>query len=249
GSHREVSGCCDKVRRAVAGLRQQDEQRSEHLRARRGRRSRGYRTGRGHAMNSDDGIVGGIADVVGSSTRSVTNAVLQSGDYSESDQIVDDAKPALWLFEDFHPYFQRASKLIDDAGMSPGGGPGMGSTPGGMSPGGGPGMGSTPGGMSPGGGPQLGGGMPGGGYRHSGVDPQSLRAGMDEFRGIDFASFRQDAQTLKEIQSTVEDSAGALNDSWGKAAADWTGAAKDAAQQRKNNLTEGSGDLSQALKT
>src|SRR5699024_10455609 len=30
---------------------------------------------------------------------------------------------------------------------------------------------------------------------------------------------------------------------------DWTGEAKDAAQQRKNNLTEGSGDLSQALTT
>ena len=152
---------------------------------------------------------------------------LNQGGYSNSDQMIDDAKVGLKIFDNFHPSYEEAKNLVGQGGY-------------GGSPGGGYGGASGP--MGPGG------GMGGATYNHSGIDPNSLRAGMDEFRGIDFSAFHSDAEVLKKASGTVDDSTDELHDAWDKAADDWTGEAKESAQQRKNSLTDGAGDLQQALK-
>ncbi|MGW9308573.1 hypothetical protein ACWGPQ_11230 [Saccharomonospora azurea] len=83
-------------------------------------------------------------------------------------------------------------------------------------------------------------------YTHSGIDPQSLRAGLDEFRGIDFAAFRADAEMLRSAGAAVADKAEALDTAW-KGTDDWTGDAKAAAEQVNKTLSDGSESLSEAL--
>ncbi|SFQ26021.1 hypothetical protein SAMN05421810_105393 [Amycolatopsis arida] len=90
---------------------------------------------------------------------------------------------------------------------------------------------------------------PGGGYPHSGVDPASLRAGLDEFRGIDFAAFRADAQLLRTTAEGVEQVREHLRQAWTTNTADWAGDAKAAAQRRDDGLVKGSATLAHALGT
>src|SRR5699024_2137664 len=95
---------------------------------------------------------------------------LNQGGYSNSDQMIDDAKVGLKIFDKLHPSYEEAKNLVGQGGYggSPGGG--YGGSPGGGyggSPGGGYGGASGP--MGPGG------GMGGATYNHSGIDPNSLR--------------------------------------------------------------------------
>ncbi|WP_106181975.1 WXG100 family type VII secretion target [Prauserella shujinwangii] len=155
---------------------------------------------------------------------------LGQGSYSTSDEIIDEAEVALRLFDDFHPRYERASALVGAAySDSSTQQPQVVTTD--FSSGAGAG----------------GAGMAA--YPHSGLDPQSIRNGLDEFRGIDFTAFRADAETLSTAHQVVGDATDAMGSSWSSNTADWTGDAKAAAEQLNNHLVQGAGDLSQALRT
>jgi hypothetical protein len=172
-------------------------------------------------------VAAGQRDAAAKNDQSVMQAAsnaLNQGGYSNSDQIVDEGAKGLKLFDDFYPYYQQAGGF--DAGESSDGNQGP--------------ITSVPA-------PVATGGTAPAAYCHSGVDPASLRAGMDEFRGIDFTAFRADIQMLTTVRGTVDDTANALNTAWGKTA-DWNGAAKTAAEGVNSLLVKGSGALSQVLK-
>jgi hypothetical protein len=158
-----------------------------------------------------------------SALQAASNAVNQGG-YSNSDQIVDEGVKGLKLFDDFYPCYQKAGGF--DAGAPSGGNQApISSVP----------TTAAAGGAAP------------AAYSHSGVDPNSLRSGMSEFRGIDFTAFHADIQTLTAARATVDDSANALSTAWGKTA-DWAGAAKTAAESMNSLIVGGSTALSQSLK-
>jgi hypothetical protein len=144
---------------------------------------------------------------------------LGQGGYSNSNEIVDQGEKCLTLFEDFYPLYQQAGGQY--------GGAGTGATS----------AVSTNAGASP------------GVYSHTGVDPVSLRAGMDEFRDIDFAAFAADAQTLKTANAAVAESADAVSKAWNANTGEWQGDAKSAAQERNNGLVKAAGIISQAMRT
>jgi hypothetical protein len=164
--------------------------------------------------------------------KSATNALSQGG-FSNSDQMVDEAVKGLKIFDDFYPYYQKAGG--QDSGAAPGVAPAPGATPAN-----GP-VTTVPSA------PAAGGPAAPATYNHTGVDPASLHAGMDEFRGIDFTAFHADAQMLQTANKTVGDSTDALHSAWANTA-EWTGDAKTAAEAANNALVKGAGDLSQALK-
>ncbi|MFD2397346.1 hypothetical protein ACFSVJ_12060 [Prauserella oleivorans] len=156
---------------------------------------------------------------------------LGAGGFSSSDEIIDQAEVALKLFDDFHPRYQKASGL-GLAGAAP-------TTP--SEPQVATAQLSTSDTGAPAGATAA--------YTHSGGDPQSIRNGLDEFRGIAFTAFRTDAEMLNTAHATVSESTEALNSAWSSGTADWTGDAKSAAEQTNNGLVKGAGDLSQALRT
>lgn len=159
---------------------------------------------------------------------------LNGGGFSTSDEIIDEAEPALKLFDEFYPRYQEASGLIESAPMPAEAQSYDVVTVDTSSIGGSGGSAVASAGAT---------------YSHSGIDPKSIRDGLDEFRGIDFGAFHADADMLRKAHSSVRDGMDALERAWGSNTSDWTGDAKAAAEQVNNNLVKGSGDLSQALKT
>ncbi|WP_019807025.1 hypothetical protein, partial [Saccharomonospora halophila] len=158
---------------------------------------------------------------------------LNQGGFSTSDEIVDEAAVVVKLFEEFHPRYTEASALV---GAGPNGAQeSQNYEPVSLDSGTAPGEGAA-GGLSA-------------GYSHSGLDPQSIRRGLDEFRGIDFGAFHADAEMLSTAYDAVGGATEALNSAWKSNTADWTGDAKAAAEQANQRLADGAGDLSQALKT
>ncbi|WP_245266999.1 WXG100 family type VII secretion target [Saccharomonospora piscinae] len=148
------------------------------------------------------------------------------GGYSTSDEVLDQAEPALRLFDDFYPRFQQARELIGDH------------TPedpeqyrpvslGDAAAEQGEGSAAT--------------------YSHTGIDPQSVRSGIGELRGIDFAAFRADADMLTAAHGDVEGASEALDSAWGDGTADWTGDAKAAAKQVNDGMSKAADTLAQAL--
>jgi hypothetical protein len=156
---------------------------------------------------------------------------LNQGGFSNSDQIIDEGVKGLKLFDEFYPLYQQAGGPPSGVMPAPGapGGPAPVSVPA-----------APPPGAAPGPTPAT--------YTQTGVDPTSLRAGMDEFRGIDFSAFHADAQTLQTAGKVVGDSVDALHTAWANTS-DWTGDAKTAAEAVNNSLVKGAGALSQALTT
>lgn len=152
---------------------------------------------------------------------------LEEGGFSTSDEIIDKLEDfALKMFDDFHPRFVEASEL-------------MGSP-----------VPEAPAQYTPvmrnfG---SAGAGVPAeASYSHSGVDPESIRKGADEFRGIDFAEFRSDIDLLRSAHEFISEGGEVLEGAWKENTAEWTGGAKDAAQQANDNISEAADTLSQAM--
>ncbi len=158
---------------------------------------------------------------------------LNQGGFSTSDEIVDEAAVVVKLFEEFHPRYTEASALVG-AGRN-GTQESQNYEPVSLDPGAATGDGA--------------GGGPSAGYSHSGLDPQSIRQGLDEFRGVDFGAFHADAEMLSTAYDAVGGATEALNSAWKGNTGDWTGDAKAAAEQANQRLADGAGDLSQALRT
>ena len=116
--------------------------------------------------------------------QNAQNALNQGG-FADSDQIVDEAEKGLKIFDNYYPLYQQAGG--SDSGA-------MGSSDGSQGP-----VTDVPA-------ADTSAGAGGVSYSHTGVDPASLRAGLDEFRGIDFNAFHTDAQTLQTAGKSVEQS-------------------------------------------
>jgi uncharacterized protein YukE len=177
--------------------------------------------------NAKDSIPGARQDQANGGVRNA-QAALGQGGYANSNEIVDQGEKGLKLFEEFYPLYQQAGGQYGGAGTAAAA---KSQRPAATS------AASSNTGSSP------------GVYSHTGVDPVSLRAGMDEFRDIDFAAFAADAQTLKTANATVAESADALSKAWNANTAEWQGDAKSAAQERNNGLVKAAGTISQAMRT
>ncbi len=152
---------------------------------------------------------------------------LGGGGFSTSDEIIDQAEVVLRMFEEFYPRYEQARQLVEMpvvSEMEASEPPTVDMT---AFTGEGEGVGKAE-------------------YPHTGIDPQSLRNGLDEFRGIDFAAFRADAQMLRSAHDAIAEKADALDTAW-KDTDDWTGDAKAAAEQVNKNLSSGSEKLREAL--
>ncbi|WP_134712513.1 WXG100 family type VII secretion target [Saccharomonospora xinjiangensis] len=152
---------------------------------------------------------------------------LSGGGFSTSDEIIDQAQSVIRMFEEFYPRYEQARHLVALPVAAETETSGPPTVDGAAFTGEGEGMGKAE-------------------YTHSGIDPQSLRNGLDEFRGIDFAAFRADAEMLRAAHGVVADKAEALNAAW-KETGDWTGDAKAAAEQVNKNLSTGAETLTDAL--
>lgn len=182
--------------------------------------------------NADGSLPSARADRAEGRVSDARNTLNQGG-FSTSDEIVDEAAVVVKLFEEFHPRYTEASALV---GAGPNGGQeSQNYEPVSLDPGTATGEGAA-------------GGQPAR-YSHSGLDPQSIRQGLDEFRGIDFGAFHADAEMLSTAYDAVGAATEALNSAWKGNTGDWTGGAKAAAEQANQRLADGAGDLSQALKT
>lgn len=147
--------------------------------------------------------------------------LLAAKECSNSDILIDACLPGLRIFSDFYPYYEDAKAAVGAVRHD---GPVV------------PESGS----LGPSG---------SGNYPHSGEDPQSLRQGLDEFRGIEFAAFRADAEMLRAASKRVDEAAERMHDSWSKNLVDWSGEAETAARQRKTRLASGADTLSRALES
>lgn len=191
-------------------------------------------------------VAGGFVDGDGAAASARTESgkgaaadgkrALESGGFSNSDEIIDSAEPGLQIFDDFYPLYEEASSAVG------GGAPQSASRDSYSGP-------VTPGSGGGAAGP-AGSGMSGGGvYSHTGIDPQSLRAGLDEFRGIEFSAFHADADMLKNAEKSVDESTEALDKAWSSNLSGWGGEGASAAGQRRASIVKGAGTLSQALHT
>lgn len=152
--------------------------------------------------------------------------LLSAERFSSSDLIIDAGLPGLRIFDDFYPHYEDAKSAI-------GAGSYESATTGPVVP--------EQGGLRGAGG--------GASYHHTGVDPDSLRAGLDEFRGIEFSAFRADAEMLRTAGKAVDDATDQLDTAWSKNLSDWSGEGAAAAQQRRSHVVKGAGTLSQALRS
>ncbi|WP_154663676.1 hypothetical protein [Saccharomonospora iraqiensis] len=152
------------------------------------------------------------------------------GGYSNSDEIIDQLQPALEFFDQSHKRFQGASKLVDFAPEKQKNEP---SKPTDFD------INAATGGEDE---------TQTASYEHAGVDPKSLREGLTEFRGIDFATFRADSGSLEAAAEKVAVGRDALAESWKNNTEDWTGAAKESAKRADESLAQGADKLSESLK-
>ncbi|MER2222853.1 MAG: hypothetical protein ABS976_14775, partial [Rhodococcus sp. (in: high G+C Gram-positive bacteria)] len=151
---------------------------------------------------------------------------LDQGGFSNSDEIIDQAKVMVKLFQDFHPRYQKAKGLD---GIGGGGDDKPNYVESDLSQGqGGDGSGS-------------------GKYSHQGGTPDEIRAGLGEFRGIEFSSFQQDASMLENASNAVDGANESLNRSWQDGTSEWTGDAKQAAQSENQGIKDNAGKLAKAL--
>ncbi|EHR59469.1 hypothetical protein SaccyDRAFT_0541 [Saccharomonospora cyanea NA-134] len=154
---------------------------------------------------------------------------LGTGGFSTSDEIIDQTEVVIQWFEQFYSRYEAAQQVIETSVVPETERRELPTADVSAFTGGGDEFGTAE-------------------YTHSGIDPQSLRAGLDEFRGIDFAAFRADAEMLRSAGAAVADKAAALDSAW-KGTDDWTGDAKAAAEQVNKTLSEGSETLQDALTT
>ncbi|WP_197320679.1 hypothetical protein [Saccharomonospora sp. NB11] len=153
--------------------------------------------------------------------------VVSAGGFSTSDEIVDQTEVIIQWFAEFYSRYQVAQQVIETPVVVESGPRELPTVDSNAFTGSGDELGTAK-------------------YTHSGIDPESLRAGLDEFRGIDFAAFRADVDMLRSSGSAVADKAAALDSAW-KGTEDWTGDAKASAEQVNKNLSDGSEALQDAL--
>ncbi|MBB3662107.1 uncharacterized protein YukE [Prauserella sediminis] len=150
---------------------------------------------------------------------------LDEGGFKTSDEIIGEVGPAIKLFDNFHPLYKQVKQLN------------LGDGQGNEKPeyvesdltedkNSGPGSGQ---------------------YTHTGGSPQQIRAGLDEFRGMNFGAFGQDANMLGTASSAVDEAKESLDTAWGQGTQDWTGDAKQAAQQQNKAIVDNADKLSEAL--
>lgn len=175
------------------------------------------------AVVKHDGPANGKADLHTIDDIEAGKHLLRAESFSNSDLIIDAALPGLRIFDKFYPYYEDAKTAIGAREETSSTGPVV------------PEQGD------------LGGSA--GTYNHSAVDPNSLRAGLDEFRGIEFTAFRADADMLRTAGKTVYDATGQMDNAWSKNLGDWSGDAAGAARQRKSHVDKGAATVSQALQS
>lgn len=151
--------------------------------------------------------------------------------YRSSDQIIDKAKLIVKLFSEFYPKYTEVKSLGYNADS---GDPGKREMP-----------------RAEINDPNSGQGKAGATAKYSadGNKPDDIRAGLDEFRGIEFHCFWQDSNAFSDTHEKVGGIKESLNGAWQDGTADWVGEAKDAAGQRNSAINKNAGDLSQALNT
>ncbi|GAA1207465.1 hypothetical protein [Prauserella alba] len=149
--------------------------------------------------------------------------------YGSSDQIVDKAKLIIKLFSEFHPKYTEVKSLGYNAES---GEQGKREMP-----------------RAEVNNPNSSQGKTGSSAKYSadGNTPDDIRKGLDEFRGIEFSCFWQDANALSGTHEKVGEIKESLQGAWKDGTAEWVGDAKDAAAQRNSSINKNAGDLSQAL--
>lgn len=150
---------------------------------------------------------------------------LEQGGFGNSDEIIDQAKSIVKLFEDYHPRYEQA-KSLDGVGGGGDGEPNYVESDLSQEKGEGNGQ-----------------------YSHQGGSPDQIRAGLNEFRGIDFGAFEKDASMLESAGSAVAGAKEGLNKSWQDGTSDWTGDAKQAAQGANKGINDNADKLAKALGT
>ncbi|MCP2254723.1 hypothetical protein LY13_003493 [Prauserella aidingensis] len=151
--------------------------------------------------------------------------------YRSSDQIIDKAKLIVKLFSEFYPKYTEVKSLGYNADS---GDPGKREMP-----------------RAEINDPNSGQGKAGATAKYSadGHEPDDIRAGLDEFRGIEFHCFWQDSNAFSDTHEKVGEIKESLNEAWRDGTADWTGDAKGAADQRNSAIDKSASDLSEALNT
>lgn len=161
---------------------------------------------------------------------------LSKGGYSTSDEIIDEADPVLEILGEFYQRYQRLGEFIDMPLLDPAdrytpeSDSGSGSFDRSVFTQDAESRGKTA------------------NYSHSGIEPQQLREGMNELRGIDFNAFLADAEMLRNAYNSVSSNADSLDTAW-KGTEDWTGDAKASAEQVNEGISAGAEQLTKALKT
>ncbi|WP_277681946.1 WXG100 family type VII secretion target [Saccharomonospora azurea] len=155
---------------------------------------------------------------------------LGAGGFATSDEMIDQLESVIGMFETYYPLYEQATQYVSV-----------------------PVVPSTTEGAPESSGSIFGDRGEGGGgkakYTHSGIDPESLRSGLQEFRGIDFGAFRADSEMLRQAHQAVSGHADALESSWKDNTDDWTGDAKDAAGQVNQGLSKAAETLVDGLAT
>jgi uncharacterized protein YukE len=152
-----------------------------------------------------------------------------AGGFATSDEMIDQLEPVIGMFETYYPLYEQATRYVTVSPVPP-------SVDGASES-----SGSIFGDRGQGGAKAK--------YTHSGIDPESLRSGLQEFRGIDFSAFRADGEMLRQAYEAVSGHADALESSWKDNTDDWTGEAKDAAGQVNQGLSKAAETLIDGLST
>lgn len=150
---------------------------------------------------------------------------LDEGGFKTSDDIVDETKPMVKLFEDFHPLYKQVKQLKLEGGQGQ----------------------DKPEYVQSDLSEDKGSGSGSGKYNHSGGAPDQIRAGLKEFRAINFGTFEQDASMLATAGKAVDGAKESLDKTWSQGTSDWTGDAKQAAQQQNKGNADNANKLSQGL--
>ncbi|EIE97459.1 hypothetical protein [Saccharomonospora glauca] len=161
-------------------------------------------------------------------TSSVSEAYesLNFGGFSTSDEMIDQIESVMSMFETYYPMYEKACQYVPVPAVPPAIDGGTESTE------------------------SIFGNREGGGqasYPHTGLDPDSIRDGLREFRGIVFSAFRADSQMLGDAHKAVSGHADSLESAWKDNTDDWTGEAKDAAEQLNQGLSQGAETLVEGL--